>query len=213
MPTLSAASRFDEPLSNLDAKLCVQTRTELADLQARLGVTMVDVTHDQVEAMTMGHRVAVLKDGVLQQVDQPRTLYNAPINRFVAGFIGSPAMNLVDVERRHGGLHLGSLPVPLSEAEAQAVREDPAGTFTVGVRPEHLQPDSTGLVGEVMVVEALGSETFLHVRVDHQGEETILVVREDGQSDTARGDTLHLAIRGPVHLFGEDGERLVGATA
>src|SRR5919201_5611517 len=88
---------MDEPLSNLDAKLRVQTRTEVVELQARLGVTTVYVTHDQVEAMTMGHRVAVLKDGVLQQCDTPRTLYHAPINLFVAGFIGSPAMNLVEV--------------------------------------------------------------------------------------------------------------------
>ena len=91
---------MDEPLSNLDAKLRVQTRTELAELQTRLAVTTVYVTHDQVEAMTMGHRVAVLKDGVLQQCDTPHTLYHAPVNLFVAGFIGSPAMNLVAVRRR-----------------------------------------------------------------------------------------------------------------
>ncbi|MEL6890316.1 MAG: ABC transporter ATP-binding protein [Actinomycetota bacterium] len=204
---------MDEPLSNLDAKLRVQTRTELADLQARLGTTMVYVTHDQVEAMTMGHRVAVLKDGILQQVDAPRTLYNAPVNRFVAGFIGSPAMNIVDVERRDGGIFIGSLEVPLGEAESAAVRNDSGGSFAVGVRPEHFAPASSGLVGEVVVVEALGSETFLHVRVHHQGEEITLVVREDGQSDTNRGDTVHLAVGGPVHLFTEDGERLVPTPA
>ena len=106
---------MDEPLSNLDAKLRVQTRTELADLQARLGVTTVYVTHDQVEAMTMGHRVAVLKDGRLQQVDAPKTLYAAPANRFVAGFIGSPAMNLLATDSIGGRPGLAGVAAPLTE--------------------------------------------------------------------------------------------------
>ncbi len=199
---------MDEPLSNLDAKLRVQTRTELADLQARLGVTMVYVTHDQVEAMTMGHRVAVLKDGILQQVDAPRTLYNAPVNRFVAGFIGSPAMNLVDTERIDGSLNAIGLPIELSPGVAAAVAAQSEPEFTVGVRPEHLAVGSEGVDGEVSVVEALGSESFLHVRVQHQGGETIVVVRESGQSDIARGDRLKISINGPVHIFGADGERL-----
>ncbi|BAN00615.1 ABC transporter ATP-binding protein [Ilumatobacter coccineus] len=199
---------MDEPLSNLDAKLRVQTRTELADLQARLGVTMVYVTHDQVEAMTMGHRVAVLKDGILQQVDAPRTLYNAPQNRFVAGFIGSPAMNIVDVERDAGALMVGSLTVSLSDAQRAAVAEQPSSSFGVGVRPEHLSLGADGLEGEVVVVEALGSESFLHVKTLHQGEALLLVVREDGQSEVGRGDHVNVSITGPVHLFGDDGERI-----
>ncbi len=199
---------MDEPLSNLDAKLRVQTRTELADLQARLGTTMVYVTHDQVEAMTMGHRVAVLKDGLLQQVDAPRILYNAPKNRFVAGFIGSPAMNIVDAERTDGGLMLGSIAVPLTEAAQQAVTQQESSAFAVGVRPEHLSFGSEGVAGEVTVVEALGSESFIHVKTVHQGEPAVLVVREDGQSDIGRGDQVHVSITGPVHLFGDDGERL-----
>ncbi|MBT6445577.1 MAG: ABC transporter ATP-binding protein [Acidimicrobiaceae bacterium] len=199
---------MDEPLSNLDAKLRVQTRAELADLQARLGVTMVYVTHDQVEAMTMGHRVAVLKDGILQQVDAPRTLYNSPKNRFVAGFIGSPAMNIVDVERIDGRLAIGSLPIELTADQTAAASSDDSTDLAVGVRPEHLTLANGGLDGEVSVVEALGSESFLHVRTQHQGEELVLVVREDGQSDITRGDNVSVSIIGKVHLFGGDGERL-----
>jgi multiple sugar transport system ATP-binding protein len=127
---------MDEPLSNLDAKLRVQTRTEVVELQARLGVTTVYVTHDQVEAMTMGHRVAVLKDGVLQQCDTPRTLYHEPTNLFVAGFIGSPAMNLVAIDERP--LRLGGATLALSDAGEAAVAGT-SGTVTVGFRPEALQ--------------------------------------------------------------------------
>ncbi|MFK8026418.1 MAG: ABC transporter ATP-binding protein [Ilumatobacter sp.] len=199
---------MDEPLSNLDAKLRVQTRTELADLQARLGTTMVYVTHDQVEAMTMGHRVAVLKDGELQQVASPRELYRHPANRFVAGFIGSPAMNLVDVERVDGRLSIAGSEVPLDDAMSAAVSQVSGNHFAVGVRPEHLAITDTGMFGEVVVVEALGSESFLHVKVEHQGAEDLLVVRADGDTELDRGDTIALTITGTVHVFGPDGERL-----
>ena len=199
---------MDEPLSNLDAKLRVQTRTELADLQARLGVTMVYVTHDQVEAMTMGHRVAVLKDGILQQVDRPRTLYNNPANRFVAGFIGSPAMNLVDVERVDGKLSVGGLAISLDEATAAAVAGQESPDFAVGIRPEHFMLGDDGIPGEVTVVEALGSESFIHVKIAHQGQELVLVVQESGQSDIERGDVVTVNRTGPVHVFGADGERV-----
>jgi len=199
---------MDEPLSNLDAKLRVQTRTEVVDLQARLGTTMVYVTHDQVEAMTMGHRVAVLKDGLLQQVDSPRTLYNAPKNRFVAGFIGSPAMNLLDAERVDGNLQLAGTDVPLPDDVYAAVRAQSGPDFAVGVRPEHLGLSDTGISGEVAVVEELGSESFVHVRVKHQGDDAVFVVREDGQTAVSRGDNVHLSIVGAVHVFGDDGERI-----
>jgi len=201
---------MDEPLSNLDAKLRVQTRTELADLQARLGVTMVYVTHDQVEAMTMGHRVAVLKDGILQQVDHPRTLYNKPANRFVAGFIGSPAMNLIDTQRVDGKLNVAGLDVPLGDATVVDVAGQTSSDFTVGIRPEHFVFAEEGIPGEVSVVEALGSESFIHVKVQHQGEEIVLVVQESGQSDIGRGDAVTINRTGPVHVFGADGERLGG---
>ncbi len=200
---------MDEPLSNLDAKLRVQTRTELADLQARLGVTTVYVTHDQVEAMTMGHRVAVLKDGILQQADRPRTLYSEPKNRFVAGFIGSPAMNLFDIDRVDGQLRLGSMTVPLS-ASTDAALESTSGTsFGFGVRPEHMTLTTEGgLPGEVIVVEELGSEAFIHVKFEHRGSDETIVVRTDGETAIDRGDFVNVTISGPTHVFAESGERI-----
>jgi len=199
---------MDEPLSNLDAKLRVQTRTELADLQARLGTTMVYVTHDQVEAMTMGHRVAVLKDGYLQQVASPRELYHRPKNRFVAGFIGSPAMNLLDVDRAEGEFRLAGEAIELSSEMGAAAKAVEGKKFGLGIRPEHLEFTSAGngIAGEVVVVEALGSESFLHVKVEHQGEEELLVVHEEGDTQLERGDNVTITLDGPVHLFGPDGE-------
>jgi len=199
---------MDEPLSNLDAKLRVQTRTELADLQARLGTTMVYVTHDQVEAMTMGHRVAVLKDGILQQVASPRELYKRPKNRFVAGFIGSPAMNLLDVERTEGEFRLSGELVELTSEMAAAAAAIDGTTFGLGVRPEHLKftSDDSGIAGEVSVVEALGSESFLHVKVLHEGRDEVLVVHEAGDTQFGRGDHVTISVDGPVHIFAPDGE-------
>ena len=200
---------MDEPLSNLDAKLRVQTRTELADLQARLGVTTVYVTHDQVEAMTMGHRVAVLKDGILQQVDRPRTLYSHPTNRFVAGFIGSPAMNLIDVDLDGGnGLMIGTETVPVDAESADGLARRGSGTVSVGVRPEHLSLGTSGLAGEVTVVEELGSESFVHVKVEHQQKETTIVVRGAGETATQRGDRVSVDFAGPTHVFASDGSRI-----
>ena len=200
---------MDEPLSNLDAKLRVQTRTELVDLQARLGVTTVYVTHDQVEAMTMGHRVAVLDHGVLQQVDSPRRLYSAPANLFVAGFIGSPAMNLVETERTDGDLLLGGHKVALPDDVAADVRAANSDRFVIGARPEHLSLVSDGSPCTVSVVEELGSEAFLHVQMPHQGEDRNVVVRVGGETTISRGDNLTLGIAGPVHIFNaETGERM-----
>ena len=134
---------MDEPLSNLDAKLRVQTRSQIATLQAQLGTTTVYVTHDQVEAMTMGHRVAVLLDGVLQQVDTPRALYDRPANVFVAGFIGSPAMNIKTVPLTEEGAAFADMILPLTrEQVAAAQAEGGNGKVTVGFRPE-----DTDLVG------------------------------------------------------------------
>lgn len=128
---------MDEPLSNLDAKLRVSTRTQIAGLQRRLGITTVYVTHDQTEALTMGDRVAVLKDGLLQQVDSPRNMYDKPANLFVAGFIGSPAMNLVEVPITDGGVKFGNSIVPVSRDAIAAASANGDTTVTVGVRPEH----------------------------------------------------------------------------
>lgn len=200
---------MDEPLSNLDAKLRVQTRTELVDLQARLGVTTAYVTHDQVEAMTMGHRVAVLDHGILQQVDSPRNLYSAPANLFVAGFIGSPAMNLVEGDRDGDQLYFGSTIVPLPPDVLSDLRKSSAKRFVVGVRPEHLALDPDGTSGGITVVEELGSDAFLHTTVSHGGEETIVVVRVDGETSLVRGDNISVGIEGPVHVFeAESGVRL-----
>ena len=201
---------MDEPLSNLDAKLRVQTRTEVVELQARLGVTTVYVTHDQVEAMTMGHRVAVLRDGVLQQCDAPSTLYHEPVNLFVAGFIGSPAMNLVEVgdERppRIGGCELS-----LDAADEAALGD--AGTITVGFRPEALQVDDGPLPARIRAVEDLGSEMFVHVAVEHHGDDVPLIGKTSPSFGGSAGDRVGLQITGTTHLFGEDALRIASRPA
>ena len=202
---------MDEPLSNLDAKLRVQTRTEVVELQARLGVTTVYVTHDQVEAMTMGHRVAVLKDGVLQQCDAPGTLYHSPVNLFVAGFIGSPAMNLVNVGQERP-LRLGGVEVAL-DTRAESAVADATGDITVGFRPEALRLGDGPLRATIRTVEDLGSEVFVHVGVEHRGETLSLVSRMPPPFDGSPGDGIGLELTGRTHLFGGDGVRLTSAQA
>ena len=190
---------MDEPLSNLDAKLRVQTRTQIAALQRRLGVTTVYVTHDQVEAMTMGDRVAVLLDGVLQQCATPRELFTRPVNVFVAGFIGSPAMNLLTGDVDGAGVHFGSMSIPLTPAQRAAVT---AGQATVGVRPEGFQVAATGgLDAIVEVVEELGSESYLYCTV--RGHDDVEVVaRTEGLSSAVRGDLVSLVPEpSTTHLF------------
>jgi multiple sugar transport system ATP-binding protein len=202
---------MDEPLSNLDAKLRVQTRTEVVDLQHRLGVTTVYVTHDQVEAMTMGHRVAVLKDGVLQQCDAPGTLYHEPINLFVAGFIGSPAMNLVDVGEERP-LKLAGSTVEV-KGPGEAALAAAAGRITVGLRPEALHVGDGPLRARIRTVEDLGSEVFVHVMLDHQGENLDLVSKMAPPFDGDPGDDIGLQITGTTHLFAGDGSRIGSARA
>jgi multiple sugar transport system ATP-binding protein len=202
---------MDEPLSNLDAKLRVQTRTEVVELQARLGVTTVYVTHDQVEAMTMGHRVAVLKDGVLQQCDTPQTLYHEPLNLFVAGFIGSPAMNLVAVGEERP-LRLGGSTIAFA-APGEAALADEPGAVTVGFRPEALQVGDGPLMATIRTVEDLGSEVFVHLALEHRGEALALVSKMLPPFDGRPGDTTGLQISGATHLFAADGSRIVSTTA
>jgi multiple sugar transport system ATP-binding protein len=199
---------MDEPLSNLDAKLRVQTRAELADLQARLGVTTVYVTHDQVEAMTMGHRVAILDYGVMQQVATPGTLYRYPANIFVAGFIGSPAMNLIPTSHDGASVIFGSTRVPLDRAVASQLAELPAGQVHVGIRPQGLALGPDGVPAHVVVVEELGSETFVFVEMEHLGKTIRIRVRVDAEHRVARGDRPFLDVLGPIHVFGPDGLRL-----
>ena len=167
---------MDEPLSNLDAKLRVQMRAEVARIQRRIGVATIYVTHDQVEAMTMGDRVTVMRAGVLQQVDTPQNLYDNPDNIFVAAFIGSPAQNLYDAALTEGArsIKLGSQDVPLPEAvrvKRPGLAAYAGKDVVVGMRPEHLpaaKPGETGptLVGEVDLIEALGSELVVHFTID-----------------------------------------------
>src|SRR3954468_21264308 len=155
---------MDEPLSNLDAKLRVQTRTQIASLTRRLGVTTVYVTHDQVEAMTMGDRVAVLKDGLLQQVDTPRNLYDRPKNTFVAGFIGSPAMNIVEVDLTEQGARVGDFTVPIPRDARTELGNQGARRATLGFRPESVEVVGAGdgFPFEVLVVEELGSDAYAY---------------------------------------------------
>ena len=198
---------MDEPLSNLDAKLRVQTRSQIATLQAKLGITTVYVTHDQVEAMTMGHRVAVLKDGVLQQVDTPRNLYDRPVNEFVAGFIGSPAMNLVPVALAEGGAVLAGHQVPLPRSAMVTLAEEGSRTATLGFRPEAVEfvGEGAGFPVEVQVVEELGSDAFAYGRLrtdDADAEGRLLVLRADARRPPMKGEIVHVAIRsGETHVF------------
>ena len=185
---------MDEPLSNLDAKLRVQTRTQIAALQRRLGVTTVYVTHDQVEAMTMGDRVAVLRDGVLQQCASPRDLFKRPVNVFVAGFIGSPAMNLFDGQLDGDQVRFGALDVPV-RPDQRAAATSPS--VTIGVRPEGMAlVADDGLAATVDVVEELGSESFLYSHVDgprpagrrpHRGAQLGAAGRPDRAAPATRG--------------------------
>jgi len=182
---------FDEPLSNLDAELRLRMRLEIAALHRALKTTMVYVTHDQVEAMTLAQRIVVLRDGRIEQVGTPMALYDAPANTFVAGFIGSPAMNLLPA--RAGLGHLGDLP---------------PGAQQLGVRPEHLHADASGAIAmRLSAVERLGASTYLY----GQAEGAALCVEHRGELRSEPGDVLRLsALPGKVHAFGADGQR-VGA--
>jgi multiple sugar transport system ATP-binding protein len=199
---------MDEPLSNLDAKLRVQTRAQIAALQQRLGVTTVYVTHDQVEAMTMGDRVAVLLDGILQQVDGPRALYDKPANAFVAGFIGSPAMNIRTVNLTENGADFGGLLIPLNREQIAAARADGGSNkVTVGFRPEHCElvgASEGGIPMVVELVEELGSDAYDHghAQLNGGGAKDTLVVRTDGRVIPKMGETVFLRPRaGSQHVF------------
>jgi multiple sugar transport system ATP-binding protein len=199
---------MDEPLSNLDAKLRVETRANIAALQARLGTTTIYVTHDQVEAMTMGHRVAVLKDGLLQQADTPRNLYDRPGNAFVAGFIGSPAMNLKTAPVVDGEAKLGGLSVPLRSAAASGL-----SSVTLGIRPEAFQVATDGQEGlqlRVDIAEELGADAYIYGTSALESGDEQFVVRVDGKHVPRMGDTITLTVPpGNEHAFHpETGERL-----
>jgi multiple sugar transport system ATP-binding protein len=195
---------MDEPLSNLDAKLRVQTRTQVAALQRRLGVTTVYVTHDQVEAMTMGDRVVVLKDGLLQQVDTPLGLYQRPANVFVAGFIGSPSMNLGDYRVDGQNAVLGAARVPLSRATLRALTEEGSDRVVLGFRPESVDivtdgdSDPASFPVTVTVVEELGSDAFLYGQYAETTDPTLLeqivIARVDPNAPPGKGQRVRLRI-------------------
>ncbi|PKP74299.1 MAG: sugar ABC transporter ATP-binding protein [Alphaproteobacteria bacterium HGW-Alphaproteobacteria-6] len=204
---------FDEPLSNLDAKLRVQMRTEIRELHQRLKVTTVYVTHDQIEAMTMADRIVVMRDGHIAQTGAPLALYDRPANVFVAGFIGSPAMNLIPgvVRDRDGHRRIETAGgLMLAAPDLAGLNEGRRVIF--GVRPEDLELDVAGIGATISVIEPTGAETHVVLRAaaagQGQGQEITAVFRE--RHDFRPGDMVHLRPRpGMVHLFdAEDGERI-----
>ena len=210
---------FDEPLSNLDAELRVQMRIELARLHAQLGATMIYVTHDQVEAMTLADKIVVLREGAIEQVGSPLDLYNAPANRFVAGFIGSPAMNFLDavVERpgRSGALRLaGGMPLAMRLDEGLAAGE----AVSLGLRPEHLDLDAEGrgsLPAEVLLTEQLGNETHAHLRPEGEAADApALIAQLRGQVRLPPGARVGLRIDAEAaHVFDAQGRARRAAPA
>jgi len=190
---------MDEPLSNLDAKLRVQMRAEIASLQARLGVTTVYVTHDQSEAMTLGDRVAVLGDGRLHQCDTPRVLYERPTNTFVAAFIGSPAMNLCRCKLgTNGAVTLGGVEVHLPNGSRSHLGDE----VVVGLRPESLELADVGIDASVDVVEEIGADAYVFASANLAGEETKLVARVEAKRAPERGTRVALRPRpDEAHLF------------
>jgi multiple sugar transport system ATP-binding protein len=187
----------------------VQTRTDIAKLQADLGVTTVYVTHDQVEAMTMGDRVAVMKLGILQQVDTPLNLYDKPANLFVAGFIGSPQMNLMEGVADQGGVvRLGEYHVPVDKTAASQMQ----GNVTVGVRPEawRVVSKGEGLPVKVTVVEELGADSYVYGTSGVEGTPHDIIVRVAGRRTMSKGEEIYVTTDpDTVHVFDtESGERL-----
>lgn len=195
---------FDEPLSNLDAKLRVQMRAEIGALHSRLSATMIYVTHDQVEAMTMGDKIVVMKGGIIQQIGSPLKLYNEPINRFVAGFIGSPPMNIAvaKVTEENGEIKISEegMKVTISDERKEILKNYVGKEILVGIRPEDLTftttPVENNMVAKVVVIEPLGAETQLHINTGShtfttKNDPTIIVKVGDEVNFTPRLDKLH----------------------
>ncbi|AKJ28456.1 ABC transporter ATP-binding protein [Caldimonas brevitalea] len=199
---------FDEPLSNLDAKLRVEMRAEIKLLHQRTRTTTVYVTHDQVEAMTLGDRIAVMKDGQVQQFGTPDDIYSRPANRFVAEFIGSPAMNMLEASRGgNGGLSAHGVELTLLSEQRQALQRASGGGVTYGLRPEALQFADTGLPGQLSMLEPTGPETYAMVdtALGH------IVARVPGKVTQRVGDRVHLAWSAhDVHLFDAASQQRLG---
>jgi multiple sugar transport system ATP-binding protein len=203
---------MDEPLSNLDAKLRVQTRAEIARLHQRLGTTTIYVTHDQVEAMTMGDRIAVMRDGLLQQVGTPQELYDHPVNIFVAGFIGSPSMNFATAKADGKDLMLGGAKLVLTGEPARAAETRPDGAnVLIGFRPEHLELANGGSLegtvqfpAKVDVVEYLGNEELIHAQAE--GNEIVALLPSDKK--VVPGQDVQLAVpMEKLHIFDPESEQ------
>ncbi len=212
---------FDEPLSNLDAGLRAQMRIEIGGLQRRLNTTTIYVTHDQVEAMTLGDRIVVLADGRIQQIGRPIELYRAPVNRFVAGFIGTPTMNFVDgtLRENNGQLSFIAAGIDLKVPPDKTARAKAAEPLTLGVRPEDLRLDSVRdpsleagppdemLTGRVLLVERLGGTSHVHFDVEEGGSRMMASVSNDRLPDV--GETIKVRVPPErVHLFGADGRAI-----
>ncbi|CAM4392513.1 ABC transporter ATP-binding protein [Deinococcus marmoris] len=197
---------MDEPLSNLDAKLRVEMRSQINQLHRRLGATIVYVTHDQVEAMTLGNRIVVMRDGLIMQVDTPMNLYDFPQNKFVAGFIGSPSMNLISGKVQNGQFMIGNDPVAAMGKLAQSLKAYEGKEVLMGIRPEHIgliglteTPVGTNVIrGKVVVVEPLGAQTDLIIEVAGQD----VTVKVEGQALVQPGDEIELVIdQTRLHAF------------
>jgi multiple sugar transport system ATP-binding protein len=192
---------MDEPLSNLDAQLRVQTRTQIAELQRRLQVTTVYVTHDQVEAMTMGDRVAVMRLGELQQFASPTELYDHPANIFVASFIGSPSMNRFDATADREGIRVGGALLRPPDAQLRAAQGH--AKLTAGIRPEHLSIGDGPLAVKVALVEDLGSDSYIYGQLADNPESSVIV--RSGREHPRPGDLVNVAVdTGHLHLFDTD---------
>jgi multiple sugar transport system ATP-binding protein len=194
---------FDEPLSNLDAKLRARMRIEIKRLHAKIPTTSVFVTHDQIEAMTLGDRVVIMRDGYVQQVGTPLTVYEKPANKFVAGFIGAPAMNFVDVTVRGAEVETSGLKISVNPAYARALQPYEGKQVVMGMRPEHLAlgdgAPGSSFDARVEVVEQLGSEILLETRV---GADSITVARVPAETKIAPGDQVRIsAPSGRLHFF------------
>jgi multiple sugar transport system ATP-binding protein len=205
---------LDEPLSNLDAKLRLGMRVEIARLHKRIRATMIYVTHDQVEAMTLGHRIVVMNAGEIQQIDAPMRLYEKPANVFVAGFLGSPAMNFfrADVDAAGSRIMIGETPLQLPQAIVPALAKEAGSAMLVGVRPEDLvladAADANAIAATLEVVEPVGNEMFLNLR---RGDQTI-VMRVPPQALPQTGQALRIAIKPDrVHLFDAKSGRRIEA--
>ena len=204
---------MDEPLSNLDAKLRNEMRAEIIKLRQRIDTTFMYVTHDQTEAMTLGDRIVIMKDGYIQQIGTPQEVFNHPANLFVAGFIGMPVMNFFDAELKREGdkffVEIGGIKVRLSEDKEERLLKNNVQSqpVTLGVRPEHTDVSDTGITAKVDVAEMMGSSVHLHVNAD--GRDVIIIVPTiDMKGNYNIGDTVHFTFDGKVaHVFSKETDK------